>query len=151
MIASDWANKLLPKIEQHIDPPDVSLLFVIVMFYLSFQGRRKKNFMGFEFSISVWGPRFLFLYFCHHLCNCNLVSNETCKLEFWNLKISGLFIIISKSTDDLSVARNEIASSLSYIFLNEHHFNPKVKHRLFENCAASVSLSTYFKRNSKPL
>lgn len=39
-------------------------------------------FMGFGFSISVRGQRFLSLYFCHHLCNCKLVSNETCNLVF---------------------------------------------------------------------
>lgn len=101
-----------------------SLFFVSDCHVLFFKGR-KNNFMGFGFSISVWGPILLYIYFCHHLFNCNLVSTETCNLEFQNLKLFRI-VHFDFKIDGRNIRCSQRNSRLSYTFFNENYFNPKV-------------------------
>lgn len=109
-------------IEQHVDvqnrkPCNVSFFVSDCHFYLTCQ-RKKKICYGFwALYVSPRTKVSFSFFFCHHLCNCNLVSNETWNLEFWNLKISGLFIMISKKTYPLLATKLRLVSHI-FFFMN---------------------------------
>lgn len=116
-------------IEQHVDvqnrkPCNVSFFVSDCHFYLTCQ-RKKKICYGF-WALYV-SPRtkvsFSFLFLSSSL---QLQFSVKWDLKFRLLESKNFRIVHYDFKKDLSVARNKIASSLSYIFLYEHHFNPEV-------------------------
>lgn len=102
----------------------MSLFLLVIVIFIWLVRGRKKYVMGFGLSMSVRGPRFLFLFFLSS--SLQLQFSVKWDLKFRVLESKNFRIVHYDFKNDLSVARNKIASSLSYIFLYEHHFNPEV-------------------------
>lgn len=103
----------------------MSLFLLVIVIFIWLVRGRKKYVMGFGLSMSVRGPRFPFLFFFLS-SSLQLQFSVKWDLKFRVLESKNFRIVHYDFKKDLSVARNKIASSLSYIFLYEHHFNPEV-------------------------
>lgn len=102
----------------------MSLFLLVIVIFIWLVRGRKKYVMGFGLSMSVRGPRFPFFFFLSS--SLQLQFSVKWDLKFRVLESKNFRIVHYDFKKDLSVARNKIASILSYIFLYEHHFNPEV-------------------------